>query len=141
MRKAPRLACGSQRTMCRNWFSPSTKWILGMELRSSVSGESRYLLNSVSGLVSRLLQLGLDLSGHSVNAGAHQAEAKTDSSYCRWREGTGTLCVRILRWKQLWQDLWEIFLGIQLPILRGLLPEEARGFTEPREQGELGLEK
>lgn len=93
MRKAPRLACGSQRTMCRNWFSPSTKWILGMELRSSVSGESRYLLSSVSGLVSRLLQLGLDLSGHSVNADARQAEAKTDSSYCRWREGTGTLCV------------------------------------------------
>lgn len=75
----PRLACGSQRTMCRSWFSPSTKWILGKELRSSVSGESLYLLNNVSGLVSQLLlQLDLGLSGHSVNADARQAEAKTD---------------------------------------------------------------
>lgn len=49
-----------------------------MELRSSVSGESRYLLNNISGLVSQLLQLGLDLSGHSVNADARQAEAKTE---------------------------------------------------------------
>lgn len=50
-----------------------------MELRSSVSGESLYLLNNVSGLVSQLLlQLGLGLSGHSVNADARQAEAKTD---------------------------------------------------------------
>lgn len=49
------------------------------------------------------------------------------------------MCIRILRWKQLWQDLWEIFLGTQLPILRGLLPEEARGFTQPRELGEAGI--
>lgn len=50
-----------------------------MELRSLVSGESLYLLNNVSGLVSQLLlQLGLGLSGYSVNADAHQAEAKTD---------------------------------------------------------------
>lgn len=44
----PLTLCGDQRTTCRNWFSPSTLWALGMEVRLSGLAASAFTQWAIS---------------------------------------------------------------------------------------------